>query len=141
MTDWDDDPNVELDEVSADDPIGRLVGDSVVTVPPDASARKVAQRLNDADVGLVIVGDARQVEVVISERDIVRAVSAGIDLDATPGAEIGNRELRWIPATAGVADAIEEMMTGYHRHLLVRGDDGRLAGVLSIRDLLAAYPG
>ncbi len=121
-------------------PVSQLVGDQVAAAPATASARAAAEHLNEAGVGLIIVGSAEDVKGVVSERDIVRAVASGVDLDTASATDIGSTDLRWIPLTATVADAIDEMMTGYHRHLLVRDDGGDLAGVLSIRDLLAAYP-
>ncbi len=75
---------------------------------------------------------------VVSERDIVRAVAEGRDLDTTTVADIGSRELVWLDVHNSIGDAAEEMMEDYVRHALIR-DEGALVGVLSMRDVLSAY--
>ena len=46
-----------------------------------------------------------------------------------------------LSAAKTVDDVVEEMMEGYIRHVLVAGPDGTLLGMVSMRDLLAAFLG
>jgi CBS domain-containing protein len=119
-------------------PITTYMSDSVVTVAPTASLREVAGIIADASVGCVVVGSADAVEGVVSERDIVRAVAEGLDLDAVTVAEIESKSLVWIPADSSVGAVAEEMMEDYVRHVLV-GDQGRVVGIVSMRDVISAY--
>lgn len=116
-----------------------FVADSIVFVEPSASLRDVAVRLHSSDVGLVVVRGAGLVEGVVSERDIVRAVALDIDLDNTAVDEIETEDLKWATTTSTVDDVAEEMLENYLRHVLVGDDEGDLAGVVSIRDVLSAY--
>jgi CBS domain-containing protein len=75
---------------------------------------------------------------VVSERDIVRAVAQGLDVDQLTVGDIASRDVVWIDADHDIGDAAEEMMEDYVRHVLVRDERG-LVGVLSMRDVLAAY--
>ena len=74
-----------------------------------------------------------------SERDIVRCVALGVDLDETTVEAIESEDLKWATQGTTVADVVEEMMENYLRHVLIAGEGGQLVGVASMRDLMAAY--
>ena len=120
--------------------VGSLIGGEIVAVPASVSMRAAAKALAESDVGLVVIGSADEVAAVVSERDVVRAVAADNDLDTTLAVDGGTTSLRWATTDSSEAEVIDEMMSGYLRHVLVRDDAGALAGIVSIRDLLAAYP-
>ena len=76
---------------------------------------------------------------VVSERDIVRCVALGVDLDATTVETIESEDLKWAAQGSSVDTVAEEMMENYLRHMLIADDTGLLVGVVSMRDLLTAY--
>ncbi len=119
--------------------VGLFMGETVPLVHPSMSLREAAEQLRDAEVGLLVVGTVDAVHGVVSERDIVRCVALGVDLDTTAVEAVESKDLKWATHTTSVADVVEEMMEHYLRHVLVAGDDGTLVGVASMRDLLAAY--
>lgn len=127
-----------FDEGSGTGAISTLLGGDVVYVEPTASIRAAAERLRDADVGLAVVGAPGDVVGVVSERDIVGAVAAGHDLETTIVDAIETFDLRWATENTSIADAADEMLGNHLRHLLVRDEDGGMAGVVSMRDVLAA---
>ncbi len=140
MDDFDDDlPTGAATEREGNDPVERFMGDSIAMIEPTASLRAAAERLHSAEVGLIVVGTAEAVKGVVSERDIVRAVAHGVDLDNTTVENIESEDLKWATRGTSVADVIEEMMEHYLRHVLIAGDDGQLVGVASMRELVAAY--
>ena len=112
--------------------------DGVITIDPTATVRTAATAIVEQSIGILVIGTTDDVLAVVSERDIVRAVAEGRDLDTTTVADIGSRELVWLDAHNTIGDAAEEMMEDYVRHTLVR-DEGALVGVLSMRDVLSAY--
>ncbi len=116
--------------------IGMLTGDSVVCISPEATLVDAASRLTDRDIGALVVGTEDEVLGIVSERDIVRAVARGSDLATTFVQQIATTELVWADVTASVAEVAEEMAERWVRHILIE-DDGRLAGIVSARDLLA----
>lgn len=121
-------------------PISTLVSDRVVWVAPDASLIEVARTLVDEEVGAAVVRNEVTSEPagIVSERDLVRAIAAGRKPGETRSADIAHVEIAWADSTATVAEVAEEMMDQYVRHVLIE-DDGRLTGVVSVRDLLGAY--
>jgi predicted transcriptional regulator len=112
--------------------------EGIVTIAPTATVRAAATAIVDQSIGMLVIGTTKDVVAVVSERDVVRAVAEGLDLDSVTVADIGSRELVWVDADDNIGDAAEEMMEDYVRHLLVR-DEGGLVGVLSMRDVLSAY--
>ncbi len=119
-------------------PVSAFMGSEVVCIAASATVREAARLLADASVGCIVVGSPAQVEAVISERDIVRAVASGVDIDAVTANELGSHQLVWVSADDTVGDVAEEMMEDYIRHVLVRDDTG-LVGVISMRDVISAY--
>jgi CBS domain-containing protein len=121
-----------------DAPITTYMSDGVVKMPPTTTLRAAAQMIADASVGCILVGEAASLEGVVSERDIVRAVAAGLDLDLTTLAAVESTQLVWASPDSTIADVAQEMMHDYVRHVLV-GRDGRADGVVSMRDVIAAF--
>lgn len=110
----------------------------VVTSTPDASIREVASIMSSRRIGLVVIVDRRNPELVVgvvSERDIIRAVAQGLDL-GKPVEEVMSAPAIAVEAEEPVWRVAEIMQRHGIRHVVVtRG--GRLYGVISIRDLLA----
>jgi CBS domain-containing protein len=106
----------------------------LLTVSPGDSLSEVAQRMVDRDVGAVLVIDGSDLSGILTERDVLRAVAAGIE-DQTVVSDWMTRD----PETMGPDDTTQHaavlMIHGGFRHLpLVEGGD--VVGMLSIRDLM-----
>jgi len=114
-----------------------LIADTVVCVAPTATLGAVAGVLIGNSIGAVVVGTQDNPAGIVSEHDIVRAVADGLDW-ATTAAEIAHTELFWTPSSNSVAGVATQMMDQYVRHILVE-ENGRLAGIISARDLLGVY--
>jgi CBS domain-containing protein len=119
-------------------PVAKLIGDDVLRIAPDADLFAVADAMTKDDVGVLVVGDAKDVKGIVSERDLVRALAARRQPESTRAIDIANTALVWCDATSTIAEVAAEMMDHYIRHVLVEAR-GRLVGVVSARDLLGAY--
>jgi CBS domain-containing protein len=119
-------------------PITAFMNDEIIAVEPTASLREAAIALEQGGIGCIVVGDPENVEGVVSERDILRAVAEGLDLDETPVTAVESTSLKWATPDSLVGEVVGEMMNNYVRHVLV-GEDSRLIGMVHMRDMLAAY--
>lgn len=113
-----------------------LKGRDVVTITSDHTLAEAAEHLTSHKIGaLVIVADGR-VSGILSERDIVKAVSRGGA--AALGGRVGETMTSAV-TTCQPYDTISEVMNrmtaGRFRHLPVI-DDGKLAGIISIGDVV-----
>lgn len=118
--------------------VAAFMNEEILFADPSMSLRDAATALDDASVGLMVIGTAAAVEGVISERDVVGAVATNLDLDATSVAAIETTSLKWATPDTPVSAVLEEMMENYVRHVLI-GDGGELVGVVSMRDLFSAF--
>jgi CBS domain-containing protein len=75
---------------------------------------------------------------IVSERDIVRALADRRDPATSRASDIGDTSVVWCDEEVTVTEVGTRMMECYVRHVLVE-EDGRLAGIVSARDLLGAY--
>ena len=106
----------------------------LLTVSPGDSLSEVAQRMVDRDVGAVLVMDGSDLAGILTERDVLRAVAAGVE-EKTVVSDWMTRD----PETMAPEDTTQQaavlMIHGGFRHLpLVEGGD--VVGMLSIRDLM-----
>lgn len=115
-----------------------LVQRGTVTVTPAATLRDVAVVMEREEVGAVVVVTDGRAAGVLSERDIVRSVANGDDVDDDRAEDVMAIELVTVGLDATVEAAAVVMEAGNIRHLPVV-DDEKVVGVVSIRDVLAAY--
>ncbi len=108
------------------------------TVGPDETVFEAIRRMDAADVGALMVVENDRLIGVLSERDYARKVILkGRSSKDTPVRAIMSRCVARVRPEQTVAEAARLMTEHGVRHLpVVRR--GRLLGVLSIRDVLAA---
>jgi CBS domain-containing protein len=112
-------------------------GARVETVRPNATVQQVCDLLAGRHIGAaIVVGNAGEVVGVVSERDIVQALSKHGAASLTRAIdEIMTREVATCQLT-DTSEAIMEMMTrGRFRHVPVV-EGGRLIGIISIGDVV-----
>ena len=124
-------------EVRLDDPIRLLVQGPVIEAPGLMTLRKAASRLCDHWMGALLINGLAGVEGILTERDILWAVSDGVDLDEERVRAYMTDELEIVDGDTPVRAVGEIMLRDEIRHVLVSGDDGEIIGVVSIRDVLA----
>ena len=117
-----------------------LVQRGTVTVPPSATLRDAAFVMEREEVGAVVVVVEGRSAGLLSERDVVRAVANGDDVDDVRADDVMAVDLVSASVDDTVAQAAAAMLAGNIRHLPVVDGDA-VAGVVSIRDVLAAHVG
>lgn len=127
------------DDDNGQRPVIEYLTAEVATLPATATLREAAAALRHHDVSFAAVGEGVAIEGVISERDLVAAIASELDMDTTTIGAIESNSLKWAQAESSVAEVAREMLETSVRHVLVMHADGTLAGVVSMRDLLAAY--
>lgn len=115
--------------------VADLMSSPVIIALPDETVAAAAARMVEAGVGSVLVVEGDRPVGILTERDLIRLAA-----DPTPSSEA--RLSDWatpdpdtIPPEADPSDAMERMERRGYRHLPVV-EDGRLVGVVSLRDLV-----
>jgi CBS domain-containing protein len=107
---------------------------SLLTISADATLGEAASRMVDRGVGAVVVLEGEDVKAILTERDVLKAVADGHDGSA-PIADWMTRHPETIEPTDTTDHAASLMIHGGYRHLPVV-DEGRVVGIVSIRDLM-----
>ena len=112
-------------------------GRDVVTTQPHRTLMEVAQLLGEKGIGAVVVSDAnRQVLGILSERDIIRAISrdGAAALEHAVSKHM-TAKVFTVAEDASIETVMETMTNGRFRHVPVTAD-GRLVGLISIGDVV-----
>lgn len=108
-----------------------------ITITSDETIRDAAMVMAENNIGFLLVMDAENPDEllgVLSERDIVRAVASGTDLNSSVSA-IAKRDVISAEATDPIWKVAKLMRDNRIRHVVVV-EGGKPYGVISIRDLI-----
>jgi len=122
---------------------GKIIPDVVsdqmlYKLPPTASARDAAKVMGANKVSAVLVTDGERLVGIFTERDLTsRVVATGLDPDRTSLAQVMTPRPDVLAPDDSPLNALELMRIRHYRHLPVL-DQGKIVGMVSIRDLYAA---
>jgi len=114
-------------------------GSDVTTIGQTATLRDATSLLGERGIGaLVVSGDGRVIEGIISERDIVRAAANDADSFDLSIGSVMSTDVITCASNDGV-DRLMSLMTERRiRHLPVVDESGHLSGIVSIGDVVKA---
>ncbi|MBZ6075494.1 CBS domain-containing protein [Microvirga puerhi] len=112
-------------------------GHQVLTIEPHRTLSEAVRILAERRIGaLLVTNGSRPVSGIISERDVVRAVSAnGAQALDEPVSRFMTERVVTCTSRADVNELMETMTNGKFRHIPVV-EDGRLVGIISIGDVV-----
>ena len=115
-------------------------GNAVETIAQTSTLFDAARQLGERKIGaLVVSGDGRAIEGIVSERDIVRATSnGGADALGHPVGSVMSTDVVTCSCGDGVDQLMSLMTDRRIRHLPVVDDAGQLVGIISIGDVVKA---
>ncbi len=109
------------------------------TVRPDDSLLVVAQRLRDARVGAMLVADHGDYVGIVSEADLVRkAMASGASAEQIVARSVMSTPVMTIDIAQSAHEASDVMAERGIRHLVIT-EEGRVVGMISVRDLLRYF--
>ena len=107
----------------------------LATVTPKVTVAEVSELMATRRIGAILVVEKGKLAGIFTERDaLVRVIAKGVDPKTTTVAEVMTRNPDTIRPTESVQTALDLMAERGYRHLPVI-DDGKLYGIISIRDL------
>ena len=117
-------------------PIGDLITGRIVDVSPTTTLRDAAVLLDEEAVGALLVDDPRGVLGIVTERDLVRAMADGADIDLTRVDEYLTDQLLTVGEQDTMLDVLQSMRGNAVRHIVVEDEDRTVVGVVSMRALI-----
>ena len=114
--------------------------DTVVVADPETTALAAAKLMRKHHVGALVVVDGLESKRpigIVTDRDLVLALMAeGLDPEVFTAGDIMSTELVTANAGLDAMNAVQLMRANRLRRIVIVDDDGRLAGIVSMEDLL-----
>ncbi|MEP6758362.1 MAG: CBS domain-containing protein [Actinomycetota bacterium] len=111
-----------------------VMSTTLVTVEPHATVAEAAHLMSIHHVGAVLVVTDDTLHGIFTERDIVRALAAEHDAASHTATGWMSRDPITMSPEAAIDEARDRMLEEGFRHIPVL-EDGRLVGIVSLRDL------
>ena len=120
------------------DNLGSLIDEQnpiIHSVGPSVSVTQCVRRMNELEIGAMLVMEDDQLIGIFTERDaITRVLGAGLDPSSTKIPEVMTKNPVWVPASTTLEEAMSIITQRRIRHLPVV-EDGKVLGVVSSGDL------
>ncbi len=107
-----------------------------ITIERDTDAQTAARIMRDRGIGSLFVTNGKEIIGILTDTDMVRRVVAvGADTHKTTAEQIMSAPILTIEENKTVLDANDMMAQTHIRHLGVT-HEGKLVGMISVRDLV-----
>ncbi|MFO0967275.1 MAG: CBS domain-containing protein [Gemmataceae bacterium] len=111
----------------------------VVTAEPDESLATVARKMDEHNVGTVVVLDDGRPVGIITDRDVALALGARRLGSDTPVEKVMSRHVLAVPEDASVFSATRYIRECGVRRLPIVDREDRVVGMVSMDDLLRTF--
>ncbi|MEM4656297.1 MAG: CBS domain-containing protein [Acidilobaceae archaeon] len=119
--------------------IGELVKRPPVTLPPLATVEDAVKLMYRENIGSIIVTSPEgRVLGIFTEKDLVRVIGEGKPLSTKLG-EVMTKDPTTVREEDTVVKAVTILSEKRIRHLPVVDSEGRIKGVVSVRDIVSIY--
>ncbi|HEX2256405.1 MAG TPA: CBS domain-containing protein [Afifellaceae bacterium] len=111
-------------------------GRDVVTCRAGATLSEIVDTLTGHRIGAVVITEGERIRGIVSERDVVAALAAhGPAALDQPAEDCMTEEVTTCTPSESIHELMQKMTEGRFRHIPVV-EDGRLAGIVSIGDVV-----
>ena len=117
--------------------VGELMSKPACLVDPETTLAEATTMMGEYRVGSALVVSSDRLIGILTERDVVRAMSTAHDAPMRPVVEWMTNQPTTAPPDTPVRDALRTMVEGGFRHLPIM-DGETVVGVLSMRDIAKA---
>ncbi len=115
--------------------LGEIVKPTFITVAPEDTLGEVAEKMNQLNVGSVIVKDYGRLIGILTERDMLRAMASRVHTSDARVRQWMTADPVTAPPEMPLDDAAQVMLDNGFRHLPVV-DGSTVLGVVSLRRVL-----
>ena len=116
--------------------VSDLMTKAAVTDAPDDTLAEAAAKMRQQQTGSLLVMEGNDLAGIVTERDVLKVVGAGQDPKAVSLRDVMTSDVVTIGPDQSVQDAARIMFDHWFRHLPVTSPEGKVVGIISLRDLL-----
>lgn len=115
-------------------------GSEIYSIPPDATLGTMAEEMNQRRIGsLLVLDDDQNMLGIVTERDFLRNVTRLHDKwEDVLVSDVMTSKLITTTMDETLDQVMEKMSNNHIRHIPVLTDDGKVAGLLSVVDIIRA---
>lgn len=117
------------------DAVAQVAKPEPLCVPVDLSVRETLHAMKEKRRGAILVCDGEKLAGIFTERDALKLMEPGADLDVTVG-QVMTANPETIADSETVGDAIAKMARGGYRRLPMVDPEGRPKGFVTVADIL-----
>ena len=131
-----------MHDEAPDVPVVSIISRSPIVFKPEDPVIEAVKKMAEENIGSVVIVDESMKPIgIFTERDLLRLCASGADLSKTKLADVMTKNPTVIREDESVKKALEIMLYFGFRHLPVVDSQGRLVGVVSIRDVTKPFAG
>lgn len=114
-----------------------IVRERVVNAAPDTPVVELAQRMEDEDVGSVVIVEDDRPRGIVTDRDVaIEVVAHGRDHAELTAEDVMTEDLVTVDEDDGIFDVLRTMEEASVRRIPAVDSDGGLAGIVSFDDFV-----
>jgi CBS domain-containing protein len=120
--------------------VSEIMTNAAVIDQSDDTLAEAARKMWKQQTGSLLVMDGEDLVGIVTERDVLKAVSQGAHPEDVRVSEVMSKDLVTVSPSTSLREAAKVMADRWIRHLPVV-DAGKVVGVLSQRDLAGVLAG
>lgn len=121
--------------------IDQVMTVSVTTVPPDLPIDWAMAAMAGPGISCVVVQEDRRPIGILTERDAVRLMAEGVDLENVLISSVMSRPVLTVKTGTTVHKATMLMKKEHIRRVVVVGEDNKIAGIITQSDIIKGLEG
>ncbi|MEA2433875.1 MAG: hypothetical protein QOG54_1332 [Actinomycetota bacterium] len=116
--------------------VSDVMTDAALTDSAGDSLADAAAKMWQQQTGSLLITEGDNLQGIVTERDIMRVVAEGTDPHTVTLKEVMTTDVVTTRPDTSLKDAAEIMFQKWFRHLPVVTGEGKIVGIISLRDLL-----
>ena len=117
-------------------PVSDLMVRDPCIVHADTTVAEAVHAMNDRHIGCVLVQEDGKLAGIFTERDLLRRVVFREGNQSWKVSTVMTPDPETLPPSASVAFALNKMSVDGYRHIPILAADGRVAGLVSVKDIV-----
>ena len=116
--------------------VSDIMTDAAITDAPYDTIAQASAKMWQQQTGSLLIMEGDRLAGIVTERDVLRTVAEGKDPATSSLRDIMTTDVVTVSPDTRLKDAAAIMFEKWFRHLPVVTGDGKVVGIISLRDLL-----
>ena len=116
--------------------VSDLMTKAAITDAADDTLAEAAAKMRQQQTGSLLIMEGETLSGIVTERDVLKVVGEGQDPKAVSLRDVMTKDPVTVDPGSSIQEAARIMFDKWFRHLPVTTADGKVVGIISLRDLL-----